>query len=120
MLWPPNHKMRTFTLADCAKVDVCPNGQAIADGRVTKITADELVEVNKGGDGHTVNYDMAILDDYHFDLRSERQGGSDGRVYTVYYVDSNNNEGSCQFLVPHNRGPHEGAVDSGTKVTITR
>lgn len=120
VLWPPNHKMRTFTLADCAKVDVCANGSAIAAGRVTKITADEEVDVGKGGDGHTTKYDVAILDDTHFDLRSERQGGSDGRVYTVYYVDANNAEGSCQFLVPHNRGPHEGAVDSGTKVTVTR
>jgi hypothetical protein len=62
---------------------------------------------------------VSIIDDTHFELRSERQGGMDGRVYTVYYVDSNGTEGSCQFLVPHNRGPHEGAVDSGTKVTVS-
>ncbi|HEY5952630.1 MAG TPA: hypothetical protein VIV40_44330 [Kofleriaceae bacterium] len=118
VLWPPNHKMHTYTLADCAKVDVCPNGSAIADGTVTKITVDEEIEVNAGGDGHTTIYDAAIIDNKHFELRSERQGGMDGRVYTVYYVDSNGADGSCQFLVPHNRGPHEGAVDSGTKVTI--
>lgn len=118
VLWPPNHKLHTYTLADCAKVDVCPNGSAIAAGTVTKITVDEEIDVGKGGDGHTTNYDAAILDATHFDLRSERQGGMDGRVYTVYYVDGDGNEGSCQFLVPHNRGPHEGAVDSGTKVEI--
>jgi hypothetical protein len=111
--------MHTYTLADCGKVEACPNGTAVADGRVTKITADELIEVNAGGDGHTVNYDMSIIDPTHFELRSERQGGGDGRVYTVYFVDSNGTEGSCQFIVPHNRGPHEGAVDSGTQVTIT-
>lgn len=118
ILWPPNHKMHTYTLADCAKVDVCPNGQAIADGTVTRITVDEEIEVGPGGDGHTTIYDAAILDDTHFELRSERQGGMDGRVYTVYYRDADGNDGSCQFLVPHNRGPHEGAVDSGTKVEI--
>ena len=118
VLWPPNHKLRTYTLADCAKVDVCPNGSAIAAGTVTKITVDEEIDVGRGGDGHTTNYDAAIIDDTHFELRSERQGGSDGRVYTVYYVDGNGDAGSCQFLVPHNRGPHEGAVDSGTKVEI--
>ena len=118
VLWPPNHKLRTYTLADCANVDVCPDGQAIAAGTVTRITADEEIEVGRGGDGHTVSYDAAIIDATHFELRSERQGGMDGRVYTVYYVDGNGDEGSCQFLVPHNRGPHEGAVDSGTKVTI--
>lgn len=118
ILWPPNHKMHTYTLADCAKVDVCPNGQAIADGTVTRITVDEEIEVGAGGDGHTTVYDAAILDATHFELRSERQGGMDGRVYTVYYRDADGNDGSCQFLVPHNRGPHEGAVDSGTKVEI--
>jgi hypothetical protein len=111
--------MHTYTLNDCAKVDVCPNGQSIADGKVTRITVDEEVDVGRGGDGHTVHYDVSIIDDTHFELRSERQGGMDGRVYTVYYVDSNGTEGSCQFLVPHNRGPHEGAVDSGTKVTVS-
>lgn len=118
ILWPPNHKMHTYTLADCANVDVCPNGQAIADGTVTRITVDEEIEVGAGGDGHTTVYDAAILDATHFELRSERQGGMDGRVYTVYYRDADGNDGSCQFLVPHNRGPHEGAVDSGTKVEI--
>lgn len=118
VLWPPNHKLHTYTLADCAKVDVCPNGSAIAGGTVTKITVDEEIDVGKGGDGHTTKYDAAILDATHFELRSERQGGMDGRVYTVYYVDGDGAEGSCQFLVPHDRGPHEGAVDSGTKVTI--
>jgi len=118
VLWPPNHKLHTYTLADCAKVEVCPNGSAIAAGTVTKITVDEEIDVGRGGDGHTTSYDAAILDDTHFELRSERQGGGDGRVYTVYYVDGNGDAGSCQFLVPHNRGPHEGAVDSGTKVQI--
>jgi hypothetical protein len=42
----------------------------------------------------------------------------DGRVYTVYYIDSNNNAGSCQFIVPHNQGPWAGGVDSGTVYTI--
>src|SRR6185503_10503774 len=110
--------MHTYTLADCANVDICPNGSAIAEGDVTRITVDEEIEVGAGGDGHTVHYDAAILDTQHFELRSERQGGMDGRVYTVYYRASDGSEGSCQFLVPHNRGPHEGAVDSGTKVTI--
>jgi hypothetical protein len=111
--------MHTYTLADCGAAQVCPGSQSIADGKVTKITADEEIEVNRGGDGHTTKYDMGIIDDYHFELRSERQGGMDGRVYTVYFVDGNGNPGSCQFLVPHNKGPHEGAVDSGTKVTVT-
>lgn len=119
VLWPPNHKLHTYTLADCAGISLCPNGQPGAvDGTIDRITVDEAIDVGKGGDGHTTKYDARIIDPTHFELRSERQGGADGRVYTVYYTDTAGNSGSCQFLVPHNQGPFEGAVDSGTVVTI--
>ena len=86
---------------------------------ITSITADEDVEVGAGGDGHTTDFDMAIVDDVTFELRSERQGGGDGRVYRVHYLDSDGEEGFCEFLVPHDhRKPFGGAVDSGTVVTI--
>jgi hypothetical protein len=93
---------------------------AAAPARITSITADEEVEVGAGGDGHTTDYDVAIIDDVTFDLRSERQGGGDGRVYRVHYVDQACQPGSCEFLVPHDRGPVNGAADSGTKVSVTR
>lgn len=146
VLWPPNHKLVRFTLDACAPVtDGCtapppsqplpppppPDGGPIillgsaqpavgAPARITAITADEEVEVNAGGDGHTTDYDVAIIDDTTFDLRSERQGGGDGRVYRVHYVDAAGAAGICEFLVPHDRGPVSGAVDSGVKVSVTR
>ncbi|HKE20304.1 MAG TPA: hypothetical protein VKB80_35765 [Kofleriaceae bacterium] len=86
---------------------------------ITSITADEPVEVGAGGDGHTTDFDMAIVDDVTFDLRSERQGGGDGRVYWVNYIDSDGVDQSCEFMVPHDRGPFGGAVDSGVAVTLT-
>ena len=39
-------------------------------------------------------------------------------MYTVYFQDSNGNTGTCEFIVPHNKGPHEGAIDSGTQYTV--
>jgi hypothetical protein len=148
VLWPPNHKMERFTLADCAPAPSCDGGgdgggdgsgsgsgsgsgdiifrtdsplaAAPADARITSITADEDVDVGAGGDGHTTDTDMAIVDDVTFDLRSERQGGSDGRVYRVNFVDGAGVTGSCDFVVPHNQGPTSGALDSGTVVTLTR
>ncbi len=142
VLWPPNHKLVRFTLAACGMVtDGCtppppdqplpesPDGPIIllngsqptagVPTKITAITADEEVEVGAGGDGHTTDYDVAIVDDVTFDLRSERQGGGDGRVYRVHYVDDAGAEGSCEFLVPHDRGPVGGAVDSGVKVAVT-
>jgi hypothetical protein len=148
VLWPPNHKLVRFTLDICAAPqDDCeePTDDGSDDGEdgsddggdvgvtidrvlagptgatpveITSITADEDIEVGAGGDGHTTDFDMAIVDEVSFDLRSERQGGGDGRVYRVHYLDENGDEGSCEFLVPHDRGPHGGAVDSGTVVTL--
>jgi hypothetical protein len=147
VLWPPNHKLIRFTLDACGVVtDSCtspPASQPLppppssdgsgpvillssaqpaagAPARITAITADEEVEVGAGGDGHTTDYDVAIIDDVTFDLRSERQGGGDGRVYRVHYVDQAGAPGICEFLVPHDRGPVNGAVDSGVKVSVTR
>jgi hypothetical protein len=136
VLWPPNHKLIRFTLADCAGVQsgcdgggdgggdggvilLRANAAPPADAHITSITSDEAVEVGAGGDGHTASYDVAIIDPVTFDLRSERQGGGDGRVYRVNYVDSAGVTGSCEFLVPHDQGPTSGAVDSGTVVTVT-
>jgi hypothetical protein len=138
VLWPPNHKLVRLSLEDCANVNPgCeppPPGEggdiifasavsrqsAGAPVAITKITADEPVEVGAGGDGRTADYDVAIIDDVTFDLRAERQGKGDGRVYRVHYVDADNAAGACEFLVPHDRGPTGGAVDSGTAVTVTR
>lgn len=134
VLWPPNHELVRFTLAACAAVtDDCtpPDDDpgpinltgtgrtSAAPASITSITADEAIDVGAGGDGHTTDLDAAIIDALTFDLRSERQGGGDGRVYRVHYLDEDGNAGSCEFLVPHDRGPVSGAVDSGTQVTVT-
>jgi hypothetical protein len=150
VLWPPNHKMRRFTLDDCAPPPGCGGGgsgsdgsgsgsdgsgsgsgsgsdviiertlsQAVAAGtHITAITVDEDIDVGKGGDGHTTVSDIAIIDDVTFELRSERQGGGDGRVYRVHFVDGADVEGACEFQVPHDQGPTAGAMDSGTVVTV--
>jgi hypothetical protein len=143
VLWPPNHKMVRFTLDICAVELDCEDDDGEDDGQddgeddggdvgvverlraarpapvaITAITADEDIEVGAGGDGNTDDLDMAIIDDVTFELRSERQGGGDGRVYRIHYLDEDDGEGSCEFLVPHDRGPFDGAADSGTVVTL--
>lgn len=92
--------------------------------KITSITVDEDVDVGAGGDGHTTTDDNPTgdvtmgADGTSFELRSERQGGGDGRVYRVNFVDGAGVAGACEFLVPHDRGPVNGAVDSGTVVTV--
>ena len=145
VLWPPNHKLVQFTLSACAPAPGCGGGgdgpdagsgsddgdagiifrtvTAHAAGpsdtsKITSITVDEAVEVGKGGDGHTTKGDVELVDDVTFALRSERQGGGDGRVYRVHFADDMGVTGACEFQVPHDQGPAHGAVDSGTVVTV--
>jgi hypothetical protein len=149
VLWPPNHKMMPFTLADCGPPPGCGDGSggdggsggsgsgsgsggggigilpfAVSDAapttgaQITSITVDEAIDVGAGGDGHTTSGDVTIGKDLtSFELRSERQGGGDGRVYMVNWSDGTVS-GSCEFDVPHDQGPTRGAVNSGVVVTV--
>jgi hypothetical protein len=92
---------------------------ATATPSITSITSDEDVDVGAGGDGHTTKFDIQIIDATTFALRSERQGGGDGRVYRVNFTDDTGATGACEFQVPHDQGPAHGAIDSGTVVTVT-
>lgn len=122
VLWPPNHKLYQFTLADCATIP----GECTADSQtaldpsayILAVTSDEPLEVGAGGDGHTPTGDLAIVDATTVLLRAERQGGGDGRVYRIHFTDDSGAIGACEVLVPHDRGPFEGAIDSGEAVRV--
>jgi sugar lactone lactonase YvrE len=116
-LWPPNHKPQPFTLSSCATVtDSCQGTIDInAAGTITAIYSDEPEDVTGNGDGHTTG-DIAITGRSSFSLRSERQGGGNGRVYGVSFrvIDAAGNvsTGSCRFVVPHDQSGRP-AVDDG-------
>lgn len=107
-LWPPNHKFHTISGEDCVR-DAC-------DGNleVTFVSASSDEPVNAKGDGNT-EPDI-ILDCDHVQLRSERQGGGNGRVYALGWtaVDDagNGTEGECIVTVPHDQSGRE-ALDDG-------
>jgi len=102
-LWPPNHKFHTITGADCVE-DACDG-----DVQVTFLSASSDEPVNDKGDGNT-EPDIILTCD-SVELRAERQGGSDGRVYTLAYraVDDAGNEtsGDCVVTVPHDQSGSE-------------
>jgi hypothetical protein len=118
--WPPNHRFETFRLSDCVTsvTDSCQGRLDInAVGQITRITSDEAEDAGGGGDGNTCR-DIAIVNATTASLRVERLGGSNGRVYTVYFTvrDSAGNatNSSCQAQVVHDQSPaHAMAVDSG-------
>ncbi len=117
-LWPPNHGYHAVKLSDCAANpwDECSGTLPINQvGRITHVTSDELEDATNMGDGRTCR-DMVILDSYRVRLRAEREGASDGRVYTVHYVITdlagNAAQAQCTIHVPHDRSGRS-AVDSG-------
>ena len=99
-LWPVNHKyvevIATVTVDD---FDQNPTIELL------------FVESNEPddglGDGDTPN-DIVILDDFTFDLRAERAGGEDDRIYTITYkvTDACGNEtiAYAEVIVPHDMG----------------
>ena len=76
-----------------------------------------------GGDGHTLN-DIVIADDCQsVQVRSERLGGGNGRVYTINIeVDDGNGNvatAACKITVPHDQKPGHVAVDDGPEAGYT-
>jgi hypothetical protein len=116
-LWPPNHKYVTIHLEDCiTDVDECDPDWWV---EIESVTSDE--EENGQGDGNTTN-DILCVDDDTVKVRRERQGGGDGRVYTIWFEakDHHGNEEdySCQVVVPHDQGQGDNAVDSGKEYEV--
>lgn len=114
-LWPPNHDLVTLTLADCARVvDAC-EGELDANvvGTIVSIYSDEPEDSN--GDGNTTG-DIELVDGHTFRVRSERQGGGNGRIYGVSLIvtDSagNTSPGKCSISVPHDQSG-SAAIDDG-------
>ncbi len=114
-LWPPNHKYRRVDLSQCigAIEDACHGPLSLASAQITCCASDEPDDGD--GDGNTSN-DCVIVDHDSVDLRAERAGGGDGRVYTIAYTvtdpSGNTTSQTCSVGVPHSQNGAP-AVDSG-------
>ncbi len=117
-MWPPNHKYQTFSVSDfvASVTDGCDTGLGVGDVVITQVTSDELE--NSGGDGNTLNDIVIAGDCKSVQLRAERDGGGDGRVYAITFSvkDGSGNVGTATAYVlveksqgsgpPVNSGPH--------------
>ncbi|MCH9688490.1 MAG: hypothetical protein K0V04_44075 [Deltaproteobacteria bacterium] len=115
-LWPPNHKFHAIELDECfAEVDDCDDRW---DARLVWAASDEPSNAN--GDGNTSD-DIVIRSSTGVELRSERQGGSNGRVYTLGFEvqdrSGNVSEGVCIVSVPHDQSG-SAAIDDGEAYRI--
>ena len=119
-MWPPNHKYSTFQLTQfvTAASDSCDTTLNLNSVVIEKVTSDEIE--NGNGDGNTMNDIIIAANCKSVQLRSEREGGSNGRVYTITFrvKDASGNAGraTARVVVPHN--PGETVVDSGVHYTV--
>lgn len=119
-MWPPNHKYSTFQLTQfvTGASDSCDSGVGLSSVVIEKVTSDEAE--NSGGDGNTLNDIVIAGDCKSVQLRAERNGGGNGRVYTITFLvrDASNNttRATAKVKVPHNNGAS--AVEDAVQYTV--
>lgn len=109
-LWPPNHKLRNITLSGATDSDGDPLTWV-----VNGVTQDE--PTNGLGDGDTA-IDAVLGSGNQLQVRAERSGLGDGRVYRIAFTVTDGRGGQCTGVatvgVPHNQSPSgRTPIDSG-------
>jgi len=117
-LWPPNHKYRRIDLDDCIESiqDACQGPLDTSHAEITCCTSDE--PDNGQGDGDS-SRDCVIVNSHAVDVRAERAGNGNGRVYTIHFTvsdGSSTSERTCTVGVPHSRNGNP-PVDDGPQTT---
>ena len=119
-MWPPNHKYHTFGVTNFV-TGVNDNCDTISVSAVVivKVTSDEVE--NGNGDGNTLKDIVIAPDCKSVQLRSEREGNSNGRVYRIFFsvTDASGNVGTASTTVVVQHNPGQTAVDSGPHYTVT-
>ena len=87
-MWPPNHQYQTFNVTDfvsSAKAG-CDSSQDITGSVVIQsVSSDEPEDNPSGGDGNTLHDIVIAPDCKSVQLRRERDGNLNGRVYTITF-----------------------------------
>jgi hypothetical protein len=119
-LWPPNHQYENIAVTDfvASASDNCDPTVNVNSVYITKITSDEVE--NGNGDGNTLNDIIIGGSCKTAQLRSERDGSGNGRVYTIFFKvkDSAGNFATASTTVTVRKNPNQPAVDSGVHYTV--
>ncbi|HVQ40192.1 MAG TPA: Calx-beta domain-containing protein, partial [Pyrinomonadaceae bacterium] len=119
-LWPPNHQYQSVAVTDfvASASDNCDPSVNVNSVYILKITSDE--PENGGADGNTLNDIVIGADCKTAQLRAERSGSGNGRVYTITFTvqDSFGNFSTATAQVTVRKSPNTPAIDSGTQYTV--
>ncbi len=120
-LWPPNHRYETVQVSDlvASASDNCGTGIGLSSVFISQVTSDEVE--NGDGDGDTLNDIVIAPDCKSVQLRSERSGNGNGRVYTITFkvIDASGNmaTATAEVTVPKSQNGSD-AVDDGPQYTV--
>ena len=119
-LWSPDHTYSTFNVSDLV-TSASDNCDPVGIGSVVivKVSSDEPDDAN--ADGFTINDILIAPDCKSVQLRAERKGDSNGRVYviTLRVTDTSGNISNvtAKVSVPNSQNGNV-AVDDGSSFTI--
>jgi hypothetical protein len=117
-MWPPNHQWANTMILNTTD----PDGDAV-NVNITRITSDEPTASDKGSGGSQHTPDAQGINTDTAQLRVERSGQGNGRVYGINFVVSDPYGATCQgyvtVCVPQDQGKNKNCIDSGQKYDAT-
>ena len=123
-LWPPNHKYSTFNVSSlvASASDNCGGSLNVNDVKIARVSSDEA-EDGPGDDGATLQ-DIVINNTCRaVQLRGERNGAGNGRIYTIELAiaDASGNVGtaSVQVAVPLNQAGLAAVLGPGPGYSVS-
>lgn len=122
-MWPPNHQYQTFNVSDFVSSANagCGGGDITNSVVIQSVSSDEPEDNASGGDGNTLNDIVIAANCKSVQLRRERDGGLNGRVYTITFkvtdAFGNTATATVKVNVPINNGGT--AVDNGAAAGYT-
>ena len=122
-VWPPNHQYQTFNITDfvASASSSCDTSVDINDVVIQKVSSDEPEENPAGADGNTLNDIVIAPDCKSVQLRRERDGNLNGRVYTITFkvTDSFGNSTTATVKVNVPKNNNGTAIDNGAAAGYT-
>jgi hypothetical protein len=121
-VWPPNHQYQTFNVSDFVSSANagCGGGDITSSVVIQKVSSDEP-ENSAGADGNTVNDIVIAANCKSVQLRRERDGNLNGRVYTITFkvTDSFGNTATATATVKVPINNNGTAIDNGAAAGYT-